>query len=265
MAELEQGLEELKAVKQSFKDNFESEGISTNNVEFRNMPELIKGMEKKLPHQTKSVNPTTSEQVVTADSGYKLTQVNVNAVRPSDYYKPEQVLNVSPKTTSQTITPSGNNVYNRVDVSAVTSAIDSNIIPTNIRKGKTILGVQGNLEPDKPDQQKTINPSTTQQSVVADTGYELAKVTVNAVTKDIDTNIKAENIKKNVTILGVTGTLEETTGETTNVLEEYNAIIYTDENGYNVLALDSETSAEKNYVAGQLIKGEYSTLYLVNA
>ena len=209
MAELEQGLEELKVVKQSFKDNFESEDISTENVEFRNMPDLVKGMEKKLPHQTKEVEPSTSVQNVVADAGYKLTGVKVNAVNPSDYYKPEQTVNVTPKTTSQIITPSGNTVYNRIDVSAVTSAIDANIIPTNIRKGKTILGVTGNLEADKPDQQKTVNPTRTQQSIVADTGYELSRVTVNAVTSAIDSNIKSTNIRKGVDILGVTGTLEE--------------------------------------------------------
>lgn len=93
--------------------------------------------------QEKTATPTTSQQVIQADEGYDgLSSVTVNAV---------------------------------------TSAIDENIIPTNIRTGKTILGVQGNLEPDKPDQNKTVTPSTVQQVVVADTGYELAQVTVEAV------------------------------------------------------------------------------------
>ena len=219
MAELEQGLEELKEVKQAFKDNISANNVSTSNVEFRNMPDLLKQMEKKLPAQTKDINPTTSSQIVTADSGYKLSQVNVGAVNPADYYKPEQSLDITPKTTAQTITSSGNSVYNRVNVSAVTSAIDSNLIPTNIRKGKTILGVVGNLEADKPDQQKTISPKTSEQVVVADNGYELAKVTVNAVTSSIDNNIQAGNIKKGVSILGVTGSLESTSS-TTPVLQE---------------------------------------------
>ena len=210
MAELEQGFEELKVVKKAFKDNFDNEDVSTNNVEFRNMPNLLKQMEKKLPTQTKEVAPSTSPQTITPDSGYKLSQVNIKAVIPSDYYKPEQVLSVSPKITSQTITPSANYVYNKVNINAVTSTIDSNIIPTNIRKGTSILGVQGNLEADKPDQSKVINPTTSTQIVVGDTGYELAKVTVNAVTNAIDSNIKAENIKQGVSILGVDGTFEGT-------------------------------------------------------
>lgn len=208
MAELEQGLEELKVVKQAFKDNIKANDISTDNVEFRNMPTLLKQMEKKLPLQTKSVRPTTSAQTITADGGYKLSEVNVQAVNPSDYYKPEQGITITPKTTKQTLVPSVGNVYNKVEVGAVTSEIDSNIIPTNIRKGTTILGIKGNLEPDKPDQSKSVNPTTSQQVVMADTGYELAKVTVNAVTNAVDSNIKAENIREGISILGVVGNFE---------------------------------------------------------
>lgn len=146
MADLEQSLEELEAVKQSFKANINNTGISTSSVEFRNMPNLINQMEKKLPVQTKSVNPTTSSQSITADAGYKLTKVEVGAVNPSDYYKPEEVANVTPTTDAQSITPTAGAVFNQVNVSAVTSAIDANIKAENIKSGTTILGVTGTLE-----------------------------------------------------------------------------------------------------------------------
>lgn len=53
-------------------------------------------------------------------------------------------LNVTPTTSAQTITASGGvDGYSPVNVSAVTSSIDSNIQPENIRNGVTILGVRG--------------------------------------------------------------------------------------------------------------------------
>ena len=163
-------------------------------------------------------------------------------------------------------------VLSKVVVKGVTAGIDENIRAENIKLGVSILGVEGNVAPDKPDQEKTIYPSEEEQVVRADSGYELAKVVakavevesyevmpstseqvvrasegkwinrvtvnpiqtetlsvvptqseqtieapqskyykkvnVSAVTNSIDPNITAENIKKDVTILGVTGTLE---------------------------------------------------------
>ena len=57
-------------------------------------------------------------------------------------------------------------------------------------------------------QSKNVNPTTSTQTITADGGYDgLSSVTINAVTSAIDNNIQAGNIKKDVTILGVTGTL----------------------------------------------------------
>lgn len=162
--------------------------------------------------QEKSVSPSTSSQSVTPDSSYDgLSKVTINAV---------------------------------------TNSIDSNIQASNIKNGVSILGVTGTLEQGTTEdlsaeltaqstlltnqvvtiddiklalqnktagsgeeiilQEKTITPSTSQQNVIADTGYNgLSKVVVNAVTSAIDSDIKASNIKKGVNILGVTGTLEE--------------------------------------------------------
>jgi Tfp pilus assembly protein PilO len=78
--ELEQGLEELESLKQTFKSKLNANDVSTSNVEFRNYPQLFDQLEKKLPTQTKTVTPTTSEQNISADTGYKLTGVKVEAV-----------------------------------------------------------------------------------------------------------------------------------------------------------------------------------------
>lgn len=57
-------------------------------------------------------------------------------------------------------------------------------------------------------QTKTASPATSKVTVEPDEGKVLTKVEVSAVTSAIDANIIPGNIKKDVTILGVTGTYE---------------------------------------------------------
>ena len=111
MAELEQGLEELKEVKQAFKDNISANNISTSNVQFRNMPGLLKQMEKKLPTQTKSVEPTKYPQIIKADEGYKLEAVAVREI-PSQYIIPSGTKEITE-----------NNEYDVTDYSRVKVAV----------------------------------------------------------------------------------------------------------------------------------------------
>ena len=79
------------------------------------------------------------------------------------------------------------------------------------------------------NQDKNIIPTTNQQIVSADSGYTgLGNVTVQAVTNSIDANIIPGNIKKNVSILNVTGTYEGSGGPTEGIkqfssIQEMNA------------------------------------------
>ena len=59
-------------------------------------------------------------------------------------------------------------------------------------------------------QEKTATPSTNVQEIKPDENYTgLSKVTVEAVTNEIDDNIQPSNIKLGVSILGIEGVLEE--------------------------------------------------------
>lgn len=60
-------------------------------------------------------------------------------------------LNVEPKTEIQIFTPGENEYYDKVNVDAVTSSIDSNIVPENIRNNVEILGVKGTMLPQGKD------------------------------------------------------------------------------------------------------------------
>lgn len=69
----------------------------------------------------------------------------------------------------------------KVSISATEQA---KIVATNIRQGVTILGVEGSMsgQEDVNAQAKTVTPSTAQQVITPDTGYNyLSQVTVNAI------------------------------------------------------------------------------------
>lgn len=70
-----------------------------------------------------------------------------------------------------------------------------------------IAAVASSITPAPTLENVTANPTTSQQTITAGSGYDgIGTVTVAAVTAAIDENIVAGNIKDGVTILGVTGT-----------------------------------------------------------
>lgn len=170
-------------------------------------------------------------------------------------------ITITPKTSTQVFTATGeNDGIGKVVVNAVTKDIDSNIISANIRKGKTILGVVGDLESDKPDQEKTVVPKTTAQDVVADYGYELSRVRVNAVDKTIDSNIQPSNIKKGVSILGVAGSFEGGIKPTGDIVINENGKYDVSKNANAIVEVDSG-----EYNIDQVISGDECELHITDA
>lgn len=171
-------------------------------------------------NQNKTVTPTTSQQIITADSGYTgLGTVTVNRI-PTNYIVPSG---------NKEITANGTGI----DVSAYSTV--SVAVPAS--GGGTTIN----------NQDKTVTPSTSKQTVTADSGYTgLGTVTVNAIPSSYvqpsatkgaatitpgtsnqtiaagtyltgaqtiagDADLKGSNILSGVSIFGVAGTVDLTT------------------------------------------------------
>lgn len=120
----------------------------------------------------------------------------------------------------------------------------------------------------KPIQNKTVSPSKNQQSIEADSGYELGTVTVLPVTSGIDSDIQAGNIKKGVEILGVEGTYEPTGDiqDPVTVNPSTNQQTITPDEGYSGLssvivnAVDTTNLTPENIKKGTSILGVTGTM-----
>lgn len=121
---------------------------------------------KSKPEEVFDVQPTTADQTITPTEGSVFSGGTVRAVTKEidaniasnnikegvsilgvagslKEEKPEESFNVQPTTAEQTITPAEGSVFSGGTVHAVTSSIDSNIQPENIKEGVSILGVDG--------------------------------------------------------------------------------------------------------------------------
>lgn len=125
-------------------------------------------LKEEKPEESFNVQPTTAEQTITPTEGKVFSGGTVKAVTSAidgnivagnikegvtilgvagtlKGEKPEESFNVQPTTAEQTITPTVGSVFSGGTVHAVTSSIDSNIQPENIKEGVSILGVAGTL------------------------------------------------------------------------------------------------------------------------
>lgn len=126
----------------------------------------------------KTITPSTGAQTAVASGVYTTGAVTVSAV-------PTQTKSATPTSSAQTISPDSGKFLSSVTVNAIPSAY---VQPTST-KGAT-----------------TYTPSTSTQTIAAGT-YCSGAQTIQG-----DTNLVAENIKKDVSIFGVSGTYEGSGG-----------------------------------------------------
>lgn len=178
-------------------------------------------------YQQKTVTPTNMQQTVTADAGYDaLSKVIVSGDS-----------NLLAQNIKSGISVFG--VQGTLQTGYDTS--DANVTASEVLNGKVAYGSAGKItgtmtnvpsEEEVLDKDTTsydipqgfhdgtgsvsivpqtlqVTPTTQSQQLNSDSGKVITQVNVGAVDASIDSNISAGNIKKDVSILGVTGTLEQ--------------------------------------------------------
>lgn len=154
--------------------------------------------------ETKTVDSSTVAQVVTPDYDDALSSVTVNP-----YVLDTKTVDSS---TVQQIVNSSADGMSSVTVSPYTldsKTVDSSTVSQTVNSSADGLS-SVTVNPYTLDS-KTVDASTVSQTVNS-SADGLSAVTVNAVTSSIDSNIQAGNIKRNITILGVTGTFDGSGG-----------------------------------------------------
>lgn len=170
--------------------------------------------------QEKTVTPSTSQQTVTPDADYDgLSEVTVEAMPTATQATP-----------SITVSSAG-----LITASATQSA---GYVAAGTKSATKQLTVQA---------AKTVTPTTSNQTAVASGRYTTGAITVKG-----DSNLKAANIKKGVSIFGVTGTdvgapvLLWTNASPTSDFDEQTVTVAKGYSGYLIEILhdnDSATSA----------------------
>lgn len=130
--------------------------------------------------------------------------VGINTISSIDADATSTMMIIYTKQFDDIVADSSTNFNVNMEKSKMAEAIG--LTNDKLKLGESILGIEGSVIELK-GQEKAITPTTKEQIITPDTNYNgITKLTINPVPSSIDSNIVAENIKNEVTILGVTGT-----------------------------------------------------------
>jgi hypothetical protein len=163
-----------------------------------------------VPTETKSVAPSTSAQTVTPSTGKFLSSVSVSAIAT-------ETKTVSPSATAQTVTPTSGKYLTKVTVNAIPtvtqatpsiSVSSSGLITASATQsaGYVSSGTKSATKQLTTKTAQTYTPTTSNQTISSGR-YLTGKQTIKG-----DSNLVASNIKKGVSIFGVSGTYEGSGG-----------------------------------------------------
>lgn len=207
-------------------------------------------------NQDKTISPTTSEQIITADSGYSgLGTVTINAM-PSGAV-----------TAPASISGSSATVSNGTNTITLTKTIS--VTPNVTTAGYVSSGTAGNASVSLTANVTTkgatsYTPTTTSQTIVSGT-YLTGTQTILG-----DSNLVAGNIKKNISIFGVTGTYEPPAGDTINNQDK--TVIPTEseqsisaDSGYTGLGVVTVEGISSTYIGSDITQRSSSDLTVSGA
>lgn len=196
-------------------------------------------------NQDKTVTPSASEQIISADSGYSgLGTVTVNAIPGGSVTAPTTISGSSASVSS------GTNTITLTKTISVTPNVTSAGYVSSGTAGDSSVSLTASIT----TKGATSYTPTTSNQIIASGTYLTGIQTILG-----DSNLLAANIRKNVSIFGVTGTYEPPTGDTINnqdktVTPTESEQSITFDSGYTGLGIITVNAISSNYIGSNIAR-----------